>query len=64
MLTSIIDAAAINIPNQFCLEIRSLKSMSPTSADTPTIATLFMVNTVELSKPSILSAFKRNYMEP
>ena len=63
MVTKIIETKAKPIPIQFFEEITSLKRNKPIKQDMATIATLFMVNTEELSKPSTRNAFNKKYIE-
>ena len=54
---------ANEIPNQFFFEMDSLKRNSPTRVETITIATLFTVNSIELSNPSNCKALNKKKME-
>ena len=53
------DTMAKLMPSQFFLEIDSLNKNKPKSVETITIATLFTVNNVELSKPWYCNAFSK-----
>jgi hypothetical protein len=54
---------AITIPSQFFQINFSLKMNNPNRVERITIPTLFSVNAVELSIPSVLRAFKRYTIE-
>ena len=63
MVTSIIAKTAIATPILFLILNFSLKKNRPTKVDTTTIATLLIVNKVELSKFLFCKAFIRNIIE-
>ena len=57
------ETIAMRIPTQFLFEICSLNSSNPMSVENATMATLLIVNSEELSKPSTRNAFSRKYIE-
>ena len=53
----------IRIPFQYLFKMRSLNNSNPINLEIAKIITSLMVNTEEISDPSIPNAFNRKYFE-